>query len=147
MGDRTWVEIYISKSDYKNLKLDDKKLQEELNIEDTDVNGEIVRLYSQDINYAEWDELEEFLNEKMINYDKSWGAGGDYDAGLKYVRFNKGVMKYYETNDQTEHEVEKLKEILASKDIVEAIKARIKELEPFIPEDLNQLNSVKFIKE
>ena len=83
MGDRTHVSIQIRKIDYEWLlraEFNDypEQMRDVLYYEYLEFQDDLVDLEANEINYGEWDELEGLLYAHSIEYDKTWGAGGDY---------------------------------------------------------------------
>lgn len=140
MGDRTNVEFYI-----RSLKIPKEFIDES----DTHSFERGVTYLEQDeANYGNWDELEEYLKENEIEFDKYWGSGGDYTAGQAYARKTSKGYKYYEIYDEERRILGVLKELSKIKDpkkLMTTIKTRIKELHPFTADDIFRPNSLDFI--
>lgn len=156
MGDRTTVRITIRKSDYNNLEKEfggKDKFEEEVGASEVDDLGDLIDLTAYEVNYANWDELESLLKDRKIEYNKSWDAGSEYDAGDSYVRILKGELREIEINN-TQYEQEMVyKEILTQikkgdiKKLEKFVLKRLKEIRPFEIVPLDQPNSVRFIQE
>jgi len=131
MGDRTHVSIQIRKIDYEWLlraefNNDPKQMRDDLYCEYSEFHEDVVDLEANGINYSEWDELEGLLYAHSIEYDKTWGAGGDYAGGTSYHRLVAGKMQEVQIYEESEDFVLFLKEI---KDLEPAeIKRRVQEM-------------------
>jgi len=129
MGDRTNVTITVRKKDYERLLVEksenDATFREAVGADEIDYGGDWVNLRGYEINYADWDALQDLLKEHLIPYDKSWDAGGGYSAGESYVRLVDGEMKELEFYEYESKLVEFLKEV---KDLpADKIKERVQE--------------------
>ncbi|MGO9019640.1 MAG: hypothetical protein ACLQVJ_14960 [Syntrophobacteraceae bacterium] len=131
MGDRTHVSIQIRKIDYEWLLRaefndDPEQMRDVLYYEYLEFQDDVVDLEADQINYGEWDELEGLLYAHSIEYDKTWGAGGDYAGGASYHRLVNGKMQEVQIYEGSEDFVLFLKEI---KDLDPAeIKRRVQEM-------------------
>jgi len=140
MGDRTTVEFYVRSTKIPKEFMDDT---DECNIE-----GNITYLSQDEANYGSWEELEEYLKDNEIEFDKYWGAGSEYSAGKGYARKTPKGFKYfeiYETEKDSLNSLITLSKIKDPKKLMATIKKRIKELQPFIPRNINTPNSLDFI--
>jgi hypothetical protein len=150
MGDRTTVRITVSKSTFK--KHEDFFRSDKVGANGIDEEDKLVVIEGYDINYAEWEELENFLTENEIEFDKWWGDGGEYSSGNAYYRNIGGIYQnheIYENEENTLHELINLKEEF-DRDItkgLELLKNKIHKLMPFQIEPLKDDNAVRFIKE
>lgn len=162
MGDRTWVNIHIRKSDYERIIREDfegneDKFENAVYIEEKEEShygDHIIQLYQSEVNYAEWSELESLLKDKQIEFNKDWGDGGEYSAGEAFFRIVKGKYRGFEIYNTHQAEVNILVEINklieAGKDIKNVkkfIDKKIKQYMPFEPEPLNRPNSIRYIEE
>jgi hypothetical protein len=162
MGDRTWVNIHIRKSDYDRIVREDfegneDKFESAIYVEEKDdshYGDHIIQLYASEINYAEWSELESLLKDKQIEFNKDWGDGGEYSAGEAFFRLVKGKYKSVEIYSSQQSELNVLNEIYKMiedgkdiKSVKKAIDKKIKQLMPFDPEPLHKPNSVRYIQE
>ena len=151
MGDRTTVNIYLRKGDFKNLI--DKKFKgeqasfiKEVGASEVTEHGNMITVAGEEINYADWEELESLLNNNNIDYDKEWYAGGDYEGGWEYVRGEQS----FEVTDSYKNSIlllEELRQIKDPKKLIEVIEKNYKELKPFEPAPLDKTNSVRFIED
>lgn len=162
MGDRTWVNIHIRKSDYQRILREDfegneDKFENTVYVEDKDEShyGEhIIMFYQSEVNYAEWSPLESILRDKQIEYNKDWGDGGEYSAGEAFYRLVKGEYVNFEIYESQQAEVNVLNSLnkviqeggdLSS--VTKFIEDKIKYYVPFDPEPLNKPNSIRYIEE
>jgi hypothetical protein len=156
MGDRTTVDIDITTYAYKNIlknhfKNDVKLFEEAFCVSqiDADIKA-LTRLTQEECNYAEWESLQKFLAENKIEYNKYWGAGGEYAAGEAYCRLIDGQMRlleYYETDKSLVNFVETLMKMKDPKEIQDAVKAEYKRQTPFEIKPLDRASSVDAILE
>ncbi|MGA3116271.1 MAG: hypothetical protein ABSF90_17760 [Syntrophobacteraceae bacterium] len=144
MGDRTHVSIQIRKIDYEWLLRaefndDPEQMRETLYYEYLEFQDDIVDFEANEINYGEWDELEGLLYAHSIEYDKTWGAGGDYAGGASYNRLVAGKMQEVQIYEGSEDFVLFLKEV---KDLEPAeIKRRVQEMyRKVVPFDIISLS-------
>lgn len=162
MGDRTWVNIHIRKSDYDRIVREDfegseDKFDSEIYVEekeDSHYGDHIIQLYQSEVNYADWNDLESLLKDKQIEYNKDWGDGGEYSAGEAFFRIVKGKYKGTEIYSSQQSELNVLNElsklIEESKDIKKVksfINKRIKQYMPFDIEPLHKPNSIRYMEE
>lgn len=158
MGDRTTVVIKIRHEDF--LKHEDFFASYEVGAShiDKESSENTVALTGDDINYAEWSEIESFLQKKKIEYDKWWGSGGDYESGDSYYRtIVKGKRKSYIGYDIYSSQINQLEMLIDlearllvdPKKTLAEIRNRIKNLHPFdaVSLEIPIPNSIKFIKE
>jgi hypothetical protein len=129
VGDRTNVTITLRKSDYERLlavKGESKaNFRETIGADEIDDDGDWISIRGCEINYADWDELQDILKENLIPYDKSWDAGGGYSAGESYVRLVDEEMKELEFYEDEMKLIQFLKEV---KDLpAEKIKQKVLE--------------------
>lgn len=129
MGDRTSVTITVRRKDYERLLAvkgeSEADFRETIGADEIEDDGDWIVIRGYEINYADWDELQDLLKENLISYDKTWDAGGGYSAGESYVRLVDGEMKELEFQEDEMRLVEFLKEV---KDLpAEEIKARVQE--------------------
>jgi hypothetical protein len=130
MGDRTSVTITVRKKDYERLLA--KEGESEANLREAigadtidDDDGEWVVFQGYEINYADWNELQDILKENLIPYDKTWGTGDNYSAGESYARLIDGKMQELEFQEDEMRLVEFLKDL---KDLpAEKIKEKVLE--------------------
>jgi hypothetical protein len=155
MGDRTYVTIKIRRSDFtKHEKL---FRSDEVGASHIEEEENSITLHGDEINYACWDELEKFLNENEMEYDKRWESGDDYESGNAYARIikdKKGKLKwkYYEIYNTEETVLEtliSLRDLYKTdpKKALSYMNKEIKKLYPFDAKSLDESNSVRFIKE
>ena len=115
MGDRTCVTITMRKNDYERLLAEEGESEETfkkaIGADTIDRDGDSIVIRGDEINYADWDELQDILKEKLIPYDKTWEAGGGYTAGESYVRLFDGKMKELEFYDYESKLIEFLKDV------------------------------------
>ena len=149
MGDRTTVEITLRQEDFDEMVKEGKD-QYYIGCETPNENGTIC-LYADECNYGAWKEVEDYLHENEIEYDKAWGAGSGYGAGYTYGRRIKGAyqtIESYETEESLTEFVKELKKKLDNKEEVkDAILQKHDELVPFEIEPLDKPNSIHFITE
>jgi hypothetical protein len=99
MGDRTNVDLTIRKIDQRKFEAlcDDFNGKFEGEMPPSEVPT--IEYEFNDVNYAEL-EIESALQKEKIPYDKVWGQGGEYDAGIEYHRIgNNGesiIKQFYE---------------------------------------------------
>jgi hypothetical protein len=129
MGDRTNVTITVRKTDYERLLAKEGQskpaFRDAVGADEIDDDGDLVVFRGYEINYADWDDLEDILKENQIPYDKTWDAGGGYSAGESYVREFDGEMKELEFYEDESKLIEFLK---AVKDLpADEIKAKVQE--------------------
>ena len=162
MGDRTWVNIHIRKSDYDRIvreefKGNEDKFERDISFEEKETShyGEhIVQFYASEINYAEWGEFEKILKDKEIEFNKDWGDGGEYSAGEAFFRNVKGKYKGIEIYESQQAEINVLEEIQKVieeggdlKKVKSFINKKIKYYMPFTPEPLHKPNSIRYMEE
>jgi hypothetical protein len=128
MGDRTNVTITVRRKDYDRLLAVDESeatFRDAIGADTIDDDGDWIVIRGYQINWGDWDDLQDLLKENQIPYDKSWDAGGGYSAGESYVRVVNGEMQELEFQEDEMKLVEFLKEV---KDLpAEEIKAKVQE--------------------
>jgi hypothetical protein len=129
MGDRTNVTITVRRQDYERLLAkegeNDATFRDAIGADEIDHGGDWVSLRGYEINYADWDDLQDILKENLIPYDKTWDAGDNYSAGESYVRLIDGEMQELEFHEEEMKLVEFLKDV---KDLpADEIKAKVQE--------------------
>jgi hypothetical protein len=159
MGDRTTVSIQIKESDWVALakKYDEgneTKFESRVGVEENEFFEDgIVHVTCHEVNYAEWNTLEDLLKNEKVPYDKSWGAGGEYRGGHAYYRNVGGEYRGYEMYEGEDEAIADLEYALECikkypPDLAASIvEGRIKMKKPFIPTPLNESNSIVFIKD
>ena len=149
MGDRTWVYITIQIGNYKNLLKKYPDFKDKVGYASMEGYENLIIIKGEEINYANWGELEELLKENKIEYDKSWGAGGEYSSGIAYGRIINGKFKILEITDDDMSLLAFLEKVLKlePQDLLKEIKDEYKRLKHFEPTPLNEPNSLKFIKD
>lgn len=154
MGDRTYVTITVRKSDYqrilqKHFNGDEHALEAKFNPSQVEEYEATVELGAEECNYGEWDELQEFLGENKIEYDKRWEAGGEYVGGNAYFRLIKGKLKCVEIYDSENALLKFLEEARKTdpKNLKALIDKKYKDVCPFEITDLNRPLSVDYILE
>lgn len=142
MGDRTTVSITVRKTDYERLlaKEGDSETTflHAIGADSIDDDGDWKTTWCHEVNYADWDDLQDILKENLIPYDKTWDAGDDYSAGESYVRFVNAEMRELEFHEDERKLVEFLRDV---KDLpADAIKAKVQEeYERQFPWDIEKL--------
>lgn len=142
MGDRTTVSITVRKKDYERLLAkegqNDSSFLHAIGADAVDDDGDWISFRCHEVNYADWDDLQDILKENLIPYDKTWDAGDDYTAGESYVRLVNGEMRELEFHEEEMKLVEFLKDL---KDLpADAIKAWVQEeYERQFPWDIEKL--------
>jgi hypothetical protein len=105
----------MRKNDYERLLAEEGESEETfkkaIGADTIDRDGDSIVIRGDEINYADWDELQDILKEKLIPYDKTWEAGGGYTAGESYVRLFDGKMQELEFYDYESKLVEFLKDV------------------------------------
>ena len=149
MGDRTDVTITLRKGDFEKVK---EELVEETRNEEIVEDGGIVTITGTEINYGEWPQIEDTLQKNEIEYDRWWGRGGDYDSGTAYYRKVKGKYKSFEIYEGEELVSQCLNRLLEEskkdpKKLITVINKEIKKIRPWEPRNLDEPNSVRFIKD
>lgn len=129
MGDRTSVTITVRKNDFERLLAKEGEsettFRDDIGADTIDEDGDWIVIRGYEINYADWDDLQDILKENLISYDKTWDGGGSYSAGESYVRFVDGEMKELEFQEDEMRLVEFLKDV---KDLpADQIKAKVHE--------------------
>lgn len=129
MGDRTSVTITVRRKDYERLLAKEGEsedaFRDAIGADSIDDDGGWIVFQGYEINYADWDDLQDILKENVIPYDKTWEAGGGYSAGESFVRLVDGEMKELEFQEDEMRLVEFLKNV---KDLpADEIKARVQE--------------------
>lgn len=161
MGDRTTVSIQVSERDWVYLANkyeggNETKFESRVGVEENEFFEDgIVHVTQHEVNYAEWNTLEDILKEERISYDKTWGAGGDYNGGSAYYRTVDGQyrgMEIYENEEETIRTLEEVLELLkvegySKEQVAQVVESKIYQKRPFIPDKLNRSNSADFIKE
>ncbi len=154
MGDRTQVWITVHKDVYNKLtrvhfKSEDEFLQTMYISNVSEDKNHNIALYAEEINHANWDELEGILQLNKYEYDKEWGDGAEYTAGHEYYRMINNKYKSFEIYAVSEEILTLLKNLLKNKDLKQAIKKEIKIREPFKPKPLQPLkcNAELFIED
>ena len=129
MGDRTTVSITVRRKDYECLLAKEGECEatfrHAIGADSIDDDGDWISIRCHEVNYADWDDLQDILKENLIPYDKTWDAGDSYSAGESYVRFVNGEMRELEFQEDEIKLVEFLKDV---KDLpADAIKAKVQE--------------------
>ena len=129
MGDRTRVTITIQKEDYERLLVEkgysEAGFRDVIAADEIEDEGDLIVFHGYEVNYADWDELQDIFKENLIPYDKTWDAGGSYSTGESYVRLVDGAMQELEFYEDESKLVEFLK---AVKDLsADEIKAKVQE--------------------
>ena len=142
MGDRTNVTITVRKSDYKRLLAkageSEAPFRDAIGADTIDDDGDWIVIRGYQINYANWDDLQDVLKENLIPYDKTWDAGDNYTAGESYVRVVNGEMQELEFHEEEMKLVEFLKEVkdLPADEIRERVQKEYKRQFPWEIEKL-----------
>ncbi len=129
MGDRTNVTITVRKTDYERLLAEkgesEANFREAIGADEIDDDGDWIVIRGYQINWGDWNDLEDLLKENLIPYDKTWDAGDNYSAGESYVRLINGEMHELEFHEEEMKLVEFLKDV---KDLpADEIKAKVQE--------------------
>jgi hypothetical protein len=143
MGDRTYVSIQVREIDFEWLKRaefgdDEERMEKELFWEHMTRDDDIVDMGADECNYGNWDEIEELLRSHLIEYDKTWGDGGEYSGGEAFIRNINGSMAQVDIYKESRNLVDFLFEVrnLSS----EEVKARVEqEYRSIIPFDIQPL--------
>jgi hypothetical protein len=70
-----------------------------------------------DCNWGDVPDVEAFLKDNGVSYNKYWGAGSEYGPGADLVRFAKnGEMRLVETSDDQRPDVPRLIKLLEKGD-------------------------------
>lgn len=154
MGDRTWVTIYIRKTEYLHL-VDDKfngdmdKFNEYIGIDDSDDDGVLISLMASELNCGNWDTLEALLTAHDIEFDKFWGDGNEYSAGKAYYRKTPKGFKLNEISEDQESVIAFLEKCRTTPEanLKQLIEDTYKYHMPFEPTPLDRENSVRFVEE
>lgn len=114
MGDRTSVEIEVKQIDFEWLLRagfgdDEERLREAVDADEIGSDSRVVCFTQYEANYGNWDELEILLGQHFIEFDKSWGSGGGYNAGRSYCRNVSGEMRLLEVYDTEEQIIDFLR--------------------------------------
>lgn len=92
MGERCYVTITVRRSDFDRLvaKLcgDREQFMDEALVEECYLGEDYVDLVANEVNWAEWPELEDILRSHGVEYDKVNGEGIEIDPGTSYFRRN-----------------------------------------------------------
>lgn len=149
MGDRTYVKITIH-TDYMD-KLLAKYGSEEKLRQEVDADGIFAdegAFEASEVNYANWDTLENLLKEEEIEFNKEWGPGCEYSEGEAYYRKVGKEFKFVELYSSSIKLADELEKILNSKNPLKEAKKKLKELRPFKIEPLARCpnNAEKFIE-
>jgi len=151
MGDRTTVTITLRGCDFKALidkEYEGSKAKFDMEMSASEINERSngrIEIIGHEINYGEWEELESILTEHNIDYDKSWDAGDEYEAGNAYIRGDK-KLEIYDGERRVLMCLAYLKSVPPNK-VLQVIEEEYKKIKPFEPAPLDEPNSVKFIKD
>ncbi len=143
MEDRTFVSIEMREIDFEWLKRaefgdDEERMGSELYWEFVTRDGAIVNMEAIECDYGNWDEAEELLRSHFIEYDKTWGDGGEYSGGEAFIRNVDGSMVCVEIYKESKNLVDFLSEVRSL--AAEKIKARVEqELRSIMPFDVEPL--------
>lgn len=122
MGDRTWVELTIRATDKVEVVAIMAKADCEPDMEE--VCEGLVEFYFEQVNYAELP-FEAALIDSLIEYDKKFGSGGDYNAGNQYGRIdaegNYSVKEFIESPIEGMVSLVDVKQALADGKLAEQI--------------------------
>ena len=154
MGDRTYVTITVRKTDYerilqKHFNGDEHALESKFNPSQVEEFEQTVELGAEECNYGEWEELQNFLGEHNVEYDKRWEDGGEYKGGNAYFRLIKNKLRCIEIYDTESSLLSFLEEAKKAdpKKLKELIEKKYKDICPFEITDLNRPLSVDYILE
>jgi hypothetical protein len=138
VGDRTCVTINIRKSDYDRIlkeEFDDsyEKLKDKVDADEINGDKDLVSFIGYEVNYADWTELQDFLQGHSIEYDKQWDQGGGYSAGKSHVRNIDGEMKEVEFDAEFFELAAFLRHVkdLPPEEIQKQVQEKYKDLYPF----------------
>ncbi len=140
MGDTTRVEIILHRDCYDNLceaEGGEDKFLKEHRVDDVDhieLSKKVV-LTRYEVTSAAWFSLEDTIKEKQYEFDKYWDGTLDFEEGSEHYRHVGKIYSYFEILDSEKRQLETLNKLLKSKDIKQAIKNLIKQIQPFVPKD------------
>ena len=155
MGDRTHTTISIHKFFADKMRgtenLGDGELAAKFDCDELEQeDGDITIFVCYEANYATLETLETYLHENKIDYDKSWESGGDYEAGEEYARKVNGEYMVHSLTAKQHDVLGTLKTLIELKEdpakLMECLENTLLELEPFEQTQLNQPQSIDFIK-
>lgn len=147
MGDRTYADITLRKSDYDNLLSDEERKKIEEEYEEEILDDDLMRFIDYEANYGQIDPIKDVLVEKEIEYTLTWASGSEYSAGSEFGRLVNGEYMMHSLYDDGETMLYVLKHILKQEDIKKAVEDKINELEPFKVEPLDKPITQRFIEE
>jgi hypothetical protein len=159
MGDRTTVTIQVKESHWIALAKkydggDEDKFESRVGVEENEFLEEgTVHLIAHEVNYGEWNTLEDLLRNEQVPFDKSWGAGSEYRGGHAYYRNVDGQYQGYEMYEGEDDAIADLEYALECikkypPDLAASIiEGKIKQKKPFVPTPLNESNSIVFMKD
>lgn len=142
MGDRTSVKITLRKKDYERLLANRGESEDvfrtDIGAECIDDDGDLVSIRGYEVDYADWSELQDLLQDNLIPYDKTWDSGDDFSAGESFVRVVNGEVRELEFYEYESNLIEFLK---AVKDLpADEIKAKVlEEYEKQFPWEIEKL--------
>lgn len=123
MSNHVWVRFAVSKY-FK------KAIENDLGITESKQEGPMpgeVNYFREETSCGDWEELEEYLKEKNISFNKEWGQGDDFEAGSGFFRNG----KYWEHSITDQACLSLLKDILKVQDTRKFVENEVKILEPF----------------
>jgi len=155
MGDRTWATTTFRKNQYNKHEKEIKKIIKDYGYQVDDSMDNTIELQDDQANYGNMDGITDFLDEKEIEYDLKWEAGGDYGPGTRYARKVGNEFKTHEIADVDDEITGTVRAILeiATKDgatledVIADLNTRIQNNYPFEVKDLGYSQAIEFIKE
>lgn len=93
--------------------------------------------FASEAKWSNWDELEGFLSEHKIGYNKTWGESVDFAAGESFHRYDtkNNTMSSFEIDDTQEPFIKFLKENInkTPKEIKKSLEDQLSKFFPFEP--------------
>jgi len=132
----------VRRKDYERLLPKDGRTKADfrkaIGADSIDDDGDWIVIRGHEINYTDWDELQDLPKENLIPYDKTWDAGGGYSAGESYVRLINGEMQELEFQEAEMKLIEFLKDVkdLPADEIKERVQTEYKRQFPWEIEKL-----------
>lgn len=148
MGDRTWACVEIRDEYYPILvkAMNDKGEDLDTLVNEVEYFGDTCQLVRYEANYGNMEDITDYLDALVIDYNHSWENGSEYSSGTRYVRFDDlGLRLENEIYDNADgliyinQVMEKIKTMTSVEEVKEYLEEAAKEFEVLGGRDITQI--------